>query len=493
MKTLDRTKYKGTELTKDILQKEQFDAWIENDCIGMILSATGTGKSKLGVIASQHTVKQDPNALIVIGVPTEKLRDENWKNEFERWDAVDLWRNNIVRSCYSSLSKIEGETIELFVADEGHRLTELSATFFKKNTVKRVLILTATEPEKPEKKKLIREIAPIIFVYTLDEAVEDGLVAPFEIVLLKMPLSEEKDLQVVTRSGRKSTYSESSRYRFINTTLLKYQDDFKSKVENFGILWWQAKDYREKLLIAERQLKLQGNTPKSPNHSKLLDEKMCELMGVDDNRIQVHKAYLNIEKIYDRMILNQRMLRMQLIYNLDSKIKYSKKLLEIIGTDDKRVIVFCASKIAAEEIVGKDRVFHSSSDSIKNKNAKNTAFDKFKAKLINLLGAIKALNEGMSIDEINDLLIEQLTSKELDLIQRIGRAIRLRAGHLAKVFILIARDTVDEEWANKALKNFDAKRVSEYYIDESTDLVALIKEINEELNEKYKGQGFVID
>ena len=53
---------------------------------GIIAIATGTGKSKIAVdkIAEHQAINFDLRALIV--VPTEKLRDENWKDEFYKWD-----------------------------------------------------------------------------------------------------------------------------------------------------------------------------------------------------------------------------------------------------------------------------------------------------------------------------------------------------------------------------------------------------------------------
>jgi ERCC4-related helicase len=58
----------------------------------------------------------------------------------------------------------------------------------------------------------------------------------------------------------------------------------------------------------------------------------------------------------------------------------------------------------------------------------------------------------------------QLNSTELNLTQRIGRAIRWRENHTPKIVILVAKDTADEKWYYSATANFNKSRIKEYYV-----------------------------
>jgi superfamily II DNA or RNA helicase len=66
---------------------------------------------------------------------------------------------------------------------------------------------------------------------------------------------------------------------------------------------------------------------------------------------------------------------------------------------------------------------------------------------------------------LDSALIVQLSSKQLDLVQRIGRVLRKRKDHKAKIMILCTIDTQDEKWAKKALEPFDKKKIEYVYRD----------------------------
>ena len=59
-----------------------------------------------------------------------------------------IWENNVESLCYASGSKVKGNEYDLVIMDEAHKITELSYEFFKDNKIKKIIALTATEPEK---------------------------------------------------------------------------------------------------------------------------------------------------------------------------------------------------------------------------------------------------------------------------------------------------------------------------------------------------------
>ena len=69
---------------KDRVQREALNTWFKKECRGTLQMATGSGKSRCGVLASEYVVKHKPAARILIITPTQVIRDEAWKNEFDR-------------------------------------------------------------------------------------------------------------------------------------------------------------------------------------------------------------------------------------------------------------------------------------------------------------------------------------------------------------------------------------------------------------------------
>ena len=183
----------GEELTKfvntvrGIVQEEAKQAVIKNNG-GMIAMATGSGKSRVAVELAKYYYNplDDYNAALL--VPTEKLRDENWQEEFEKWEAKNVWRGT-ERLCYASASKIKDYDFPIVILDEGHNITELSSEFFSNNKVERTVLLTATPPSDPVKKEILKSLGiKLVYEVTLDQAVRLGFVAPYKITVVSVAL-----------------------------------------------------------------------------------------------------------------------------------------------------------------------------------------------------------------------------------------------------------------------------------------------------------------
>lgn len=181
----DLTKFVNT--VRGIVQEEAKQAVIKNNG-GMIAMATGSGKSRVAVELAKYYYNplDDYNAALL--VPTEKLRDENWQEEFEKWEAKNVWRGT-ERLCYASASKIKDCDFPIAILDEGHNITELSSEFFSNNKVERTVLLTATPPSDPVKKEILKSLGiKLVYEVTLDQAVRLGFVAPYKITVVSVAL-----------------------------------------------------------------------------------------------------------------------------------------------------------------------------------------------------------------------------------------------------------------------------------------------------------------
>jgi superfamily II DNA or RNA helicase len=172
---------------REKVQHEAIQAVVDNNG-GMVAMATGSGKSRVAVEVAKHYFNPEHDYHAALLVPTEKLRDENWKEEFEKWEARNIWKHT-ERLCYASASKIGGNEYPIAILDEGHNITELASEFFLDNNVERTVLLTATPPNDPIKLDILRRLGiKLVYELTLDQAVRLGFVAPYKITVITVPL-----------------------------------------------------------------------------------------------------------------------------------------------------------------------------------------------------------------------------------------------------------------------------------------------------------------
>jgi superfamily II DNA or RNA helicase len=352
-----------------IVQKEAVVAVQNNGGSGLVVMATGSGKSKVAIDLADVCKEEGPMTVIV---PTEKLRDNGWFDEIALWSSKET-SSRFKNFCYASISKVKGNSIALAVLDECHNITPANATFFLQNDVKNIIALTATVPKDLEKRELLSSLGlNLVYEVTLDQAVRLGFVAPYKITVI---YSQLDNVNKNIRGGSKDKpffTTEASTYNYLCN-------------------------------------KLDGLPPGSK------------------------AAQLSI------------LARMRFIYNLPSKMKVAQFLLEKVISPLDRTLIFCGTVGVADQLC--EHSFHSKS--------KGNSYDLFKNMEINRLSCVKSINEGHSFPNLDVGVIQQLTSNDKDLVQRIGRLIRYRPGHTAHLYILVANGTQDLSWASKALEKFN--------------------------------------
>ncbi len=219
-------------MNREIIQKEAVDSIIEADGTGILSMATGSGKSFITIQYIKHLYDQNPNVVVYICVPTQKLRDENWDNEFKKFKLGYLL-NNIRKICYASAHKVADENIDLLVLDEGHNITELRSEIFT-NEPKRTLLLTATMPTNKLKIKLFKSLNlnKVIYHLPLDKAVEYGLVSPYKITIVECRLDNtEKYIKAGSKSHGYFQITEQAQYEYLTKAIgkLMYMNTPQSK------------------------------------------------------------------------------------------------------------------------------------------------------------------------------------------------------------------------------------------------------------------------
>lgn len=149
--------------------------------------------------------------------------------------------------------------------------------------------------------------------------------------------------------------------------------------------------------------------------------------------------------------------RMQLLYNLPSKLRLAKLCLENMSKEPRRTLILCGSIAQANELC--EHVCHSESGP--------EALERFQAGEIDIIAAVKQLNEGKNLHNLEQELIIQVDSQERNLVQRIGRAVRKKLGRpdfKARIVVLVAANTADEKWYKSAIAEFNSTRIKEFIV-----------------------------
>jgi superfamily II DNA or RNA helicase len=90
---------------KNKIQEDALNSWRDNKFKSLIAMCTGSGKTRVGVLAAKYVANLNPNAKILVVVPTETLRDEGWKEEFKKWESEILYDTNVDTKCYVSIKQ----------------------------------------------------------------------------------------------------------------------------------------------------------------------------------------------------------------------------------------------------------------------------------------------------------------------------------------------------------------------------------------------------
>ena len=405
----DEEKVKISYQIKDRVQMEAKEAFVANGGWGSVYMATGSGKSKIGVdlaVYDYNVCKGVRPSKVLIVVPTEKLRDENWKEEFEKWEAGEVW-NTVERTCYASLNKYEGQHFTYVVLDEGHNATDNNVVkFFAQNTVDHCMVLTATKPRGVDKERIFSDLKfSCVYELTLDEAVMLGIVAPYDITIVTMYLdSVDKYIEGGSATNR-FFQTEKSRYEYLSRSAFSRPTKMGFIQRMRFIYDLRSKTKAAKLILVH-----------------IIPKELRTLIFCGGKKQAV--------ELCDRTYFSKPSLPKKLPNN-PSAAKLDK---------------FVKDTIEYEQMM---KVYEG-----------DAAFDDFKSGIIDRMACVDALNEGHNLNDIDVAFVVQLNRNAKNLIQRIGRAIRYKPGHRGKIIILCVEDSMDKEWVKSATAGFSVANIT---------------------------------
>lgn len=413
-------RFRITSRIKAKIQQEANDALDMAGGRGAIYAATGVGKTKVALdrikaMIDKALIIPDENLVpaILIVVPTEKLRDEGWKEEFGKW-GMEADYEYVERTCYASLDNYKNQEWDLVVLDEGHNITENNAKFFfeNNNKISQCIALTATRPVDLVKVDIFRRLKiKEVYKVTLDEAVRLGIVAPYNITVVSLPL--DKTDKYIKGGKKEHPYflTEEMKYDYL-TRSVEFGTNPMNRINRMRFIY----DLRSKTMAARALL------------DRVIPQNLRTLIfcGTKSqaNQLCEYRYYSKPTKVKEKPLRDNTpvWLAEKLKDSYEAKMeKYETEILEYQG--DGSLTLFREGKL-------------------------------------NRLACVDALNEGHNIaEDLDCAFLVQLDSKPLNFIQRIGRVLRFRPDHVGKIVILCAEDTVDRDWVNKAVSGLSIANI----------------------------------
>ena len=210
-------------LDKSAIQQQIVES-LPNPCHGLLNLAPRVGKTKIGI----DVIKKEKSKKILWVTPNTKLRDEDIPAEFKQWKAVSyLKKTDII--CYASLADHKGK-YDKVILDEYQDITPANAEpLFNGNIkYKSIVGLSGTHPKHKEKQELYDRLdLKILTDMSIDEAVENGLIAPYKIKVIECRLNSRDKNMPAGNASKPFMQTEEARYgyltRLINAKLFSGQ------------------------------------------------------------------------------------------------------------------------------------------------------------------------------------------------------------------------------------------------------------------------------
>lgn len=368
-------------MDRTIRQKECLKRWINAGGAASIVAATGFGKTKLGLDLCEAFVKRNEDCSILIVVPTQFLKDQ-WIDKLEERGLLDNARVEIINTV------IKKEWIcDLLIQDECHRyVAPMMAKVFKCVNYKNILCLTGTLERLDGKEELIKRYAPVCDRITIEEAEENGWVAPHReyLVLLDVDLKQ------------------------YNAWTREFNQCFAYFDWNFNLAMSCATNKIAARVYAKK-LSVPGN----------------QVMGIGQKWLKAMK------------------LRKDFIYDHPKKLEIAQKILN--ARPNSKALTFSAT-IKQAEAIGIGYTVHSKQK--KKENAE--IIEKFNSEKSGVLNTSKACDEGIDIHGVNLEVILHTDSSKIRKTQRVGRGVRFEEGKISEIFTIVLRGTQEVNWFNNS-------------------------------------------
>ena len=175
-----------------------------------VVLGTGVGKTLVGL---KHMELNTTSLMRTLVVAPKKSIFQSWKDDAETFNMQEQL-SRITFTTYLSLNKHNPADFDAVYLDEVHSLLDSHRGFLQLYKGK-ILGLTGTPPKykDSEKGKLVQEFCPVVYTFKADDAIENGILNDYQIIVHELSLDTNKNYPVLMKTKSFIT-SESQNYNY---------------------------------------------------------------------------------------------------------------------------------------------------------------------------------------------------------------------------------------------------------------------------------------
>jgi superfamily II DNA or RNA helicase len=175
-----------------------------------VVLGTGVGKTLVGL---KHMKLNTTPLMKMLVVAPKKSIFQSWKDDAETFNMQEQL-SRVTFTTYLSLNKHNPADYDAVYLDEAHSLLDSHRGFLQLYKGK-VLGLTGTPPKykDSEKGKLVQEFCPVVYTFKADDAIENGILNDYQIIVHELFLDTNKNYSVVMKNKSFMT-SELQNYQY---------------------------------------------------------------------------------------------------------------------------------------------------------------------------------------------------------------------------------------------------------------------------------------
>lgn len=389
-------------MTRDEIYNQCVEKISKTNCL-LLEAATGLGKSKISIDLINHLINskwyKDRKEIKILLLVAKIVHKQTWKDEIAKWGGINhpTATINLCMECYESLHKHTKEYWDIIILDEVHHVGS-DARLDNLSTIKYgyMIGLSATIPFNTKQYFKFNYHAQIVSC-DITEAIDSEVLPEPTILLFPLQLENTKVSEVLelhTNAPGPVVYCD-------------YKDLYKYKFKNIHVC-----------CKCTQQQKLN-------ELNRTIEWFKSKAMG-DSRKKQTWQHFCG----------------KRLEYLADCKIQWVKLILHHLSKE--RTITFCKT-IPQTELLGKNCI-HS-----KNKQA-TQIYNDFNAKKIDHITAVNILNENANLVDCKYAVFCNISSSEVVIPQRLGRAMR----HKSPVIVMpYYKNTREQEIIEKMFKDFN--------------------------------------
>jgi superfamily II DNA or RNA helicase len=231
---------------RDKRQQEFADVWLKNGQFGILNLCPRFGKIYTSINLLE---KLDKNIHILIAYPDLKIKAA-WEDDFK----TRKYKNpNITYTTHLSIKKHTEAHFDLVILDEIHLLSEAQIEAVKDLKYERLLGLTGTLSASTEETLGMELNLPVIATYSIDQAIQEGVIVDYQITVVHTPLDNTKLIEY--KKGKKTEKAQFNAYTYIiNKNMIERRDTMFLRLARMRIIQNSvAKLEKTKQLLSKHQ------------------------------------------------------------------------------------------------------------------------------------------------------------------------------------------------------------------------------------------------